>query len=215
MLAVGRGRGLRRSVRRDEQLHDLSWSRLHVELEVVLLIAALVGVRHEVQGVVEAAGIFSELNLELHVCNGLADGDSLDRDQCALRTANHQPPDFLLLLRVIHGIHRADSGTFFLHGFSRKLHRDLCTAASCQRVGVLHLVLQGNAREAIAGSSDVSKLRLRQTVQQLVTWAIIHAHDVEDVFDFHLLGFLHHRRREVGQLHKGTRCRGCGLHHHL
>ena len=36
-----------------------------------LLCPCLVGVRHEVQGVVEAAGIFSELNLELHVCNGL------------------------------------------------------------------------------------------------------------------------------------------------
>ena len=40
-------------------------------------IACLVGVRHEVQGVVEPAGIFSELNLELHVCNGLMQEEGL------------------------------------------------------------------------------------------------------------------------------------------
>mmetsp|Transcript_12801 Transcript_12801/g.34388 ORF Transcript_12801/g.34388 Transcript_12801/m.34388 type:complete len:221 (+) Transcript_12801:189-851(+) len=189
-------------------------SGFHCKLESIFLVASLIRVRHEVERVVECARVLAKLDIELDVDSGLRDCDAFDGDERGLRATDDKPPALLLLLRVIGCKHRAERLIVF-HGVAAEAYDDASATAGIEGVGVLHLVLQGYAWEAIARPRAVHELRLRQAVEKLVACVVLNVHHVENVFDFHALRALAERGCEMWKLHQRACVRSCRLHDHL
>mmetsp|Transcript_75394 Transcript_75394/g.157135 ORF Transcript_75394/g.157135 Transcript_75394/m.157135 type:complete len:1109 (+) Transcript_75394:119-3445(+) len=194
-------------------MEEESFLWLDVELEGVLLIAALVGIGHEAECVLNLSRLVRQIELGLHVRLGLGHRDALDEDHGGSGSSDDEPPTLLLLLGVVRSIDRSQ-GSLVIN-FSREPHGNLRLTASIEGICVLDLVLQGDGGVAVAGPSDVHQLRLRKAIEELVSRLLVHVHDVDDVLDAHLLCLLHQLGVEVGKLHEERGVRGGSLHDHL
>lgn len=149
-------------------------------MELVLLVAAGVGVRHEIEHVRVGRDGRGRCKVELDL-GLLVQGEALDAQQrVGLGVADHAPPVLLSLLREERRDHWAGHFVLSLH---RHVHVDLATERNALLVG--HIVRELDVRVAVAELGHVGHLA-RVQLEQLVAVLVLHVHDVKDALD--LLG---------------------------
>ena len=127
----------------------------HLERQLVLLIAAEVGVAHEVERVRVLARVGRrELELDLVL---VCERDALDTEQrVRLDVANHQPPALLLDLRKARRVHGGDLGR--LISLTLECDHDRYRVTRRHLVLVLHFERELNRGVHVAHARDVVEL---------------------------------------------------------